>query len=232
MNELIQKLNWGSIYSSLDDIGYSKLPRLLSSEQCSDFISFYYEDHLFRNVINMERYRFGEGEYKYFDYPLPPIINSLRECLYPYLSEVANKWAIQLGENLSYPSKLHDFLDLCHNHEQMKATPLILRYEKGGYNCLHQDLYGDISFPFQVLFMLSDENAYEGGEFLLIEQRPRAQSRGHVIKLSQGEGLIFPTHHRPILGKRGFYRARLKHGVSNIQNGERYTLGIIFHDAK
>jgi hypothetical protein len=181
----------------------------------------------------MSRYRFGVGEYKYFQAPLPEILQQLREGFYPPLAMTANRWLNQSGRDAIYPETLQQFLHTCHHQGQTRSTPLILKYVEGGYNCLHQDLYGEVYFPFQVVFALNrGEIDYTGGEFMLVEQRPRAQSRGHVLTLEQGAGLIFPTNHRLVLGTRGYYRTTIRHGVSTITSGIRYSLGIIFHDAK
>ena len=180
----------------------------------------------------MQRYRFGSGEYKYFAYPLPAIIQQLREQMYPLLTPLANDWMQRLGVDLKYPSELETFLSQCHSKEQRRPTPLILRYEKGGYNTLHQDIYGEIFFPFQVVFMLNRPGTdYEGGELVFVEQVPRAQSRAEVIIPSVGDAIVFTTNFRPVKGSKGYYRTRMKHGVSPVKNGLRYTMGIIFHDA-
>ncbi|MCP3739363.1 2OG-Fe(II) oxygenase [Rossellomorea sp. BNER] len=229
----IAKLNWNSIHQTLDDQGFIKLPPLLDSKQCQAIIDMYDIDSYYRSRIDMARYRFGEGEYKYFQAPLPPLIQELRKNFYPELAKAANRWLELLGKEAIYPDTLAEFLKQCHEKEQVRSTPLILKYETGGYNCLHQDLYGEVYFPFQVLFALNQRNQdYTGGESILVEQRPRAQSRGHVITLDQGEALIFPTNHRPIEGKLRFYRNTVRHGVSSLRSGIRYGLGIIFHDAK
>ncbi|MBW7460018.1 2OG-Fe(II) oxygenase [Paenibacillus sepulcri] len=233
LRERITGLDWVSLHRSLDEHGYAKLPSMLTKAACTEIIGTYGEDNLFRSTIDMARYRFGMGEYKYYAAPLPDLLQQLREALYPELAAAANRWLEQLGHAAAYPGELAEFLDQCHREEQMRSTPLILRYEAGGYNCLHQDLYGKVFFPFQVVFALNQrETDYTGGEFLLVEQRPRAQSRGHVITLEQGEGLIFPTNHRPVSGTRGYYKTTLRHGVSTVATGTRYSLGIIFHDAK
>ena len=216
----------------LDEHGYAKIPNLLSKTECQEIIDTYGEESYFRTTIDMARYRFGIGEYKYYKAPLPSLLQKLRERLYPELALTANRWFEQLGHTASYPAALTEFLDQCHQEGQNRPTPLILKYETGGYNCLHQDLYGKVFFPFQVVCALNQrEDAFTGGEFLLVEQRPRAQSRGHVITLNQGEGLIFPTNHRPVLGTRGYYKTTLRHGVNTVTSGTRYSLGIIFHDA-
>jgi len=231
--ERIEGLNWEGIQAELDEHGYAVVRKLLLPEECTAIIDTYQEEARFRNTINMARHRFGIGEYKYYQAPPPELLQQLREGFYPGLALTANRWLARLGSEERYPAQLDDFLAECHAQGQRRSTPLILKYEEGGYNCLHQDLYGDVFFPFQVVFVLNEkETDYTGGEFLLVEQRPRAQSRGHVITLEQGSGLIFPTHHRPVMGTRGFYRTMLRHGVSTITSGTRYSLGIIFHDAK
>ncbi|MDF2680858.1 MAG: hypothetical protein K0R47_2048 [Brevibacillus sp.] len=229
----IAALDWENLQQMLDEQGYAVLPPLLDAEECRKMIETYEQPSLFRNTINMARYRFGIGEYQYYQAPLPGVLQELREGFYPQLATAANRWLDQLGRDAIYPSSLSEFLDHCHQHGQSRPTPLILKYEAGGYNCLHQDLYGDVFFPFQVVFVLNQkEKDYTGGEFLLMEQRPRAQSRGHALALEQGAGLIFPTQHRPVAGTRGYYKTTLRHGVSTITSGTRYSLGIIFHDAK
>ncbi|MBP1995128.1 2OG-Fe(II) oxygenase [Paenibacillus eucommiae] len=233
MLDRIANLNWNKLQQLLDEHGYAKIPPLLDESACKEIIETYEINDNFRNTIDMARYRFGIGEYKYYGAPLPALLQQLREGLYPELAKTANRWLEQLGRTADYPDLLADFLEQCHKEGQTRPTPLILKYEAGGYNCLHQDLYGNVFFPFQVVFALNQQKVdYTGGEFLLVEQRPRAQSRGHVITLEQGEGLIFPTHHRPVSGTRGYYRTTLRHGVSTVTSGTRYSLGIIFHDAK
>jgi hypothetical protein len=181
----------------------------------------------------MQRYRFGKGEYKYFNYPLPPLIQALRERIYPHLAAVANEWMKFSGSAIQYPAELQQFLDHCHAHEQKRPTPLILRYNAGGYNTLHQDIYGEVFFPFQVVLMLKQPwKDFEGGELVFVEQVPRAQSRAVVLSPHLGDAIIFTTNFRPVQGVRGYYRSRMKHGVSTVTKGERVTLGIIFHDAK
>ena len=231
--ERIAALDWTSLQQTLDEQGFATLPSILEPDQCEDIIAAYSDDALFRSTLEMARYRFGIGQYRYYQAPLPPLLQQLREGFYPELAKAANRWLGLLGKEAIYPATLSDFLDHCHQNGQSRPTPLLLNYEAGGYNCLHQDLYGEVYFPFQVVFVLSQKEIdYTGGEFLLLEQRPRAQSRGHVITLAQGAGLIFPTNHRPVAGARGYYRATLRHGVSTITAGNRYSLGIIFHDAK
>lgn len=231
--ERITALDWHLIQQSLNEQGYAKIPSILDQAQCHEIINTYEHNNNFRNTIEMGRYRFGIGEYKYYQAPLPNLIAQLRNGFYPLLAQTANHWLAQLGRDAIYPDTLAHFLDQCHQLGQVRSTPLILKYEAGGYNCLHQDLYGEVFFPFQVVFALNQkEKDYTGGEFLLLEQRPRAQSRGQVITLEQGAGLIFPTNHRPVSGSRGYYKTTIRHGVSTIISGTRYSLGIIFHDAK
>jgi hypothetical protein len=225
-------MNWPAIYQSLDERGYATIPGVLSSEECQHLSGLYQDDHLFRSTINMERYRFGKGEYKYFDYPLPPAIQALRETLYGPLASFANTWMHHLSIDYRYPLTHQQLQEECKAKGQTRSTPLMLRYETGGFNTLHQDLYGEIYFPFQVVFVLSEPvKDFEGGEFVLVEQLPRAQSRVEVIRPCQGEAVIFTTNFRPVNGSRGYYRARVKHGVSPLKSGTRYALGIIFHDA-
>jgi hypothetical protein len=225
--------DWPAIEQNLDEAGYAKIPGLLAPEECARLIELYSNDSLFRNRVDMAQYRFGQGEYKYFSYELPPLVQELRSAFYPHLVGVANGWNEKLGLPGVYPASLADFLDYCHFQGQPKPTPLVLKYDAGGYNCLHQDLYGAVAFPFQVVFALSQRGTdYEGGELLLVEQRPRAQSIGQVITLEKGQGLIFTNRYRPVASSRGYYRANVRHGVSKLQQGTRYSLGIIFHDAQ
>lgn len=225
-------MNWQTIYQALDEKGYATVPGVLSPEECHHLSGLYADDLLYRSTINMQRYRFGKGEYKYFNYPLPPAIQTLREVLYRPLASFANTWMDHLSIPLHYPLIHEQLLEECKAKGQTRCTPLMLRYETGGFNSLHQDLYGDIYFPFQVVFVLSAPGKdYEGGEFVLVEQLPRAQSRVEVIHPRQGEAVIFTTQFRPVKGARGYYRAKVKHGVSPLKSGTRYALGIIFHDA-
>ncbi|RKN77094.1 2OG-Fe(II) oxygenase [Paenibacillus ginsengarvi] len=226
-------LDWDSLQRMLDEQGFASLPVLLDAVQCRELMDTYGQEERFRSTISMARYRFGLGEYKYYESPLPDVLQQLREGLYPELAKTANRWFERLGQDAVYPDTLAEFLDDCHRQGQERSTPLILKYEAGGYNCLHQDLYGDVYFPFQVVFALNQQEVdYAGGQFLLVEQRPRAQSRGHSIAIEQGAGLIFPTNYRPVEGSRGYYRTTLRHGVSTVTSGTRYSLGVIFHDAK
>jgi hypothetical protein len=228
------RLDWASVESSLWERGYAASPApVLSADNCRDLAALFEDDARFRSRIDMARFRFGVGEYKYFANPLPPIVRELRAQLYPPLAAIANRWMEALGEQDRYPDSLSAFLDSCAARGQKKPTPLLLRYEAGGYNCLHQDIYGDVAFPLQAVVFLSRPGAdYDGGEFLLVEQRPRAQSMGDVVPAQHGGLAIFTTRIRPVRGSRGFYRVQMRHGVSRVHRGVRITLGIIFHDAK
>lgn len=229
----VEDLDWSRIARDLDERGYSVTPRLLSEDECDELKGLFGEEDRFRNVIDMRRLRFGSGVYKYFDDPLPEAVQGLRGAFYPPLSKVANDWAQKLGAKEAYPDALEEFLERCHESGQTRPTPLILRYEEGDYNALHQDVYGEVGFPFQILTVLSQrEEDYTGGELLLVTQRPRAQSIGEAITLGQGEVLIFPNKHRPVEGKHGHYRVNVRHGVSPLRSGERYALGVIFHDSE
>ena len=230
--EIISDNKWSGIRRSLDTKGFVHIPSVLTKEECSDIISLYRQESLFRSTIDMQRYRFGIGEYKYLNYPLPELIQSYRDVFYTALVPTANDWMEKLESDVRYPAGLQDFLSRCHQKNQNRPTPLILKYERGGYNTLHQDIYGEIFFPFQVVFMLTEKDKdYEGGELVFVEQLPRAQSRSHVLNPGIGDAVIFTTNFRPVDGMRGFYRARMKHGVSTVLTGLRYTMGLIFHDA-
>jgi hypothetical protein len=228
------EIDWGQALSRLDERGFAVLPGVLAESTCRELAAGYADDRQFRTRIEMSRYSFGRGEYKYFDYPLPAIVQQLRVSFYLRLAPLANSWIARLGNNkLKYPEKLSGFVEQCHRAGQKRPTPLLLKYNAGDFNCLHQDLYGDIVFPFQVTVFLSQQGRdFEGGEFVLVEQQPRRQSRVQVLCPSQGDAVIFAVHHRPIRGTRGYYRANLRHGISALHSGARYTLGIIFHDAK
>jgi len=236
MNELthrIEDLDWTQITAALDERGYATAGGLLTAGECADLIALYADERRFRKRVEMERLRFGAGEYKYFAVPLPDVIQQMRAAFYPRLAPIANRWAAQMRGAQLFPPTLGGLQELCGRHGQLKPTPLLLRYEAGGYNCLHQDLYGEIAFPLQITCLLSrPERDFAGGEFLLVEQRPRAQSRGEAITLEQGEAIIFPNAHRPVRGTRGHYRVNVRHGVSRIHRGLRFSLGVIFHDAK
>src|SRR4051794_2005445 len=227
----IDALPWGALHGALDTQGFARTGVVLDPRDC-DELRVLYDTADFRSTIDMARYRFGEGEYKYFAYPLPPVVHELRGALYPHLARAANRWAELLGDEERYPDDLDAFLERCAAAGQTRPTPLMLRYGAGGHNTLHQDLYGDVAFPFQVLAVLSEQGSdYAGGESVLVEQRPRAQSRAHVMALRRGELMVFTTRHRPVAGSRGHYRAAMRHGVATLTSGERTSLGIIFHDA-
>ena len=228
-----QALDWPAIASSLDAQGCAVTGPLLTADECAALAGCYAEDKPFRSRVIMARHGFGRGEYKYFAYPLPEVVQQLRDALYPPLAAIANRWHEALGVATRFPDTLGAFLDRCHRAGQKKPTPLLLRYGAGDYNCLHQDLYGEHVFPLQVAFLLSRPGEdFTGGEFVLTEQRPRMQSRVEVVPLEQGDAVIFAVNHRPVRGARGFYRVAMRHGVSRLRRGERLTLGVIFHDAQ
>jgi uncharacterized protein len=226
-------LDWSRIAGELDKQGCAVIGGLLADDECVRLSQCYETAVLFRSRIVMSRHGFGRGEYKYFAYPLPPLVGALRTALYSPLAAIANRWNSELGIATRYPGEHRQFLDSCHRSGQTQPTPLVLKYEEGDYNCLHQDLYGDQVFPLQIAFLLSKPRVdFTGGEFVLTEQRPRMQSRVEVVPLEQGDGVIFPVHHRPVHGTRGVYRVNLRHGVSRVRSGRRATLGVIFHDAR
>jgi len=226
-------LDWDRIESELWARGYAETDPVLTPEECGELVALYADDRRFRHRVDMGRHRFGEGDYKYLAAPLPPVVQELRSHAYPSLAAVANRWSEALGAAERYPPTLAAFLERCRAQGQTKPTPLLLHYEAGGYNCLHQDLYGEVAFPMQLLCFLSRPGVdYTGGEFLLVEQRPRAQSAAEVVPGSQGSLVFFTTRTRPVRGTRGCYRVNVRHGVSRVRHGSRYTLGVIFHDAK
>jgi uncharacterized protein len=228
----IQLMDWSQHQIDLNEKGYTIIPSVLSPAECAHLSGLYPDNYLYRNIINMKRYRFGLGEYKYFNYPLPPVIQALREDFYAPLSDIANDWMQKLSVEKQFPRTHGELITQCQAHSQSRPTPLILHYTAGGFNTLHQDLYGEVYFPFQVVFVLTQHGRdHEGGELVLVEQVPRAQSKAEVLKPNQGDAVIFTTNFRPIKGTRGYYRANMKHGVSEVKSGERYALGIIFHDA-
>jgi hypothetical protein len=228
-----ESIDWPKTENSLWTNGFANLGKILTGTECDELTALYPDEKHFRSRINMERYRFGRGEYQYFAYPLPEIVSSLRESLYSNLAPIANRWMAALNLPGDYPVEHDKFIEFCHTNGQTRPTPLMLRYQAGDYNCLHQDIYGDIVFPFQVIFSLSEPNKdFTGGELLLVEQRPRAQSIGHVLLPRKGGAIVITTRWRPVRGARGFYRANIKHGVSTVHTGPRFTLGIIFHDAE
>jgi uncharacterized protein len=225
-------LGWSGIAAELDSHGCAVIGPLLTPHQCDELIALYETEGLFRSRVVMARHGYGRGEYQYFSYPLPPLIGSLRTALYPSLAEIANRWNVAMKVDVQFPQEHQAFLDRCHEAGQQKPTPLLLRYGPDDFNCLHQDVYGEHVFPLQVAILLSEPGVnFTGGEFVLTEQRPRMQSRVDVVPLGQGQGVIFPVRNRPIQGTRGTYRVNMRHGVSRLRSGRRFTLGLIFHDA-
>lgn len=221
------------VLDRLDGDGFAVIPRLLAPGACADLAALYADDTHFRSRVVMARHGFGRGEYKYFAYPLPAVVAGLRSALYPPLATIANRWSERLGSDAPHLPLLDDWLARCHAAGQTRPTPLLLRYAEGDWNCLHQDVYGELVFPIQVAVLLSEpERDFTGGEFVLTEQRPRQQSRVHVVPLARGDAVAFAVRHRPVRGSRGFYRANVRHGVSVLRSGERSTLGLIFHDAR
>lgn len=228
----VNALDWERVSQDLDYQGNALLEDLISSDECWTLTGLYKKDDIFRSRIVMERHGYGRGEYKYFSYPLPDIIADLRMAIYPHLAPIANRWNGAIGIDVRYPIQHADFIARCHGAGQIRPTPLLLQYQAGDYNCLHQDLYGEHVFPLQVAILLSEpETDFTGGEFVLTEQRPRMQSRPEVVPLRQGDAVIFAVHRRPVQGIRGIYKVNLRHGVSRVRSGRRHTLGIIFHDA-
>lgn len=229
----IQWLDWTGIAGELDARGHAHIPGLLDETQCAALAALYDRRDGFRSRVVMARHGFGSGEYRYFDYPLPDTVALLREALYPRLVPIAHRWNAAMGIDARFPATHAGFIARCHEEGQRRPTPLLLRYDAGDYNCLHQDLYGEHVFPLQVAILLSEpQRDFEGGEFVLTEQRPRMQSRAEVVPLRQGDAVAFAVHHRPVQGTRGTYRVNLRHGVSRVRSGRRHTLGIVFHDAQ
>ena len=225
--------DWQALGSELDAHGCAVIEKLLSREECETFAALYPHEEHFRSHIVMARHGFGKGEYRYFRYPLPGLLDGLRTALYQRLAPVANEWNERMGDKTRYPAEHRDYLQICHDAGQKRPTPLLLRYGPGDFNALHQDLYGDLAFPIQVAVLLSEPGRdFTGGEFVLTEQRPRMQSRAEVVPLTQGDAVAFAVHNRPVQGTKGNYRVNLRHGVSRLRSGQRHTLGIIFHDAK
>ena len=225
--------DWPGLSANLDQHGCAVLEKLLTREECENIARLYPHEEHFRSHVHMARHGFGRGEYRYFKYPLPDLIGDLRTALYPRLAPIANAWNARMNMDARYPEDHAEFLARCHAAGQMRPTPLLLQYVPGDFNCLHQDLYGDLAFPLQLAILLSDPIAdFTGGEFVLTEQRPRMQSRVEVVPLRQGDAVIFAVHNRPVQGTKGNYRVNMRHGVSRLRSGSRHTLGIIFHDAK
>ncbi|MGX5850294.1 2OG-Fe(II) oxygenase [Mesorhizobium sp. PL10] len=225
--------DWSALIGELNSHGCAVMPALLSPEECAEIAALYPHEQHFRSHVVMARHGFGKGEYRYFRYPLPDLIGALRTALYPRLASVANDWNERMGAAQRYPEDHAAFIERCHDQGQTRPTPLLLQYGPGDFNCLHQDLYGDLAFPLQVAILLSQPGEdFTGGEFVLTEQRPRMQSRAEVVPLTQGDAVIFAVHNRPVQGTKGHYRVNLRHGVSRLRSGRRHTVGIIFHDAK
>jgi hypothetical protein len=229
----VENYDWDAIGSDLNAFGSAVLKTLLTSNECDRVASLYANDEHFRSHVNMAGHGFGRGEYKYFKYPLPIVITQLRTALYSRIVTFANAWNERMDVGVRYPKTHADYLKLCHDAGQARPTPLLLRYAPGDFNCLHQDLYGDLVFPFQVTILLSEPDGdFTGGEFVLTEQRPRMQSRAEVVPLRQGDAVLFAVRNRPVQGTKGSYRVNLRHGVSRVRSGYRHTVGIIFHDAR
>jgi hypothetical protein len=229
----LDAFDWSSVSTHLDGYGWAMVENLLSVAECQAIAGLYDDDRHFRSHVVMARHGFGRGEYKYFSYPLPPIAADLRTLMYPRLAPIANRWNESMGMTVRYPAVHEDFIKRCHKAGQTRPTPLLLQYGEGDFNALHQDLYGEHVFPLQLAVLLSEpDEDFTGGEFVLIEQRPRMQSRAEVVPLRRGDGVIFAVHNRPVRGTRGVYRVNLRHGVSRLRSGHRHTLGVIFHDAK
>lgn len=233
IQQRVQARDWPAIAQQINDKGYAVIKNMLSHEECDRLSGTYDSDTLYRKTIVMEKYRFGSGAYKYFQYPLPAMIDQFRAALYEKLAPVANTWMQTMGTSLHYPARFAEWQSQCHQQGQDKPTVLILKYQEGGHNTLHQDLYGDLYFPIQAVFILSEPGIdYTGGEFVLVQQTPRAQSKAMVLTPGKGDLLLFTTHSRPVQGSKRTYRVNMKHGVSELHSGERFTLGIIFHDAE
>ena len=225
-------LPWDQIHEQLNTRGHAFIGNLLTPTECNELIDVYPREELYRNVISMEGYRFGKGEYKYFDYPLLPQVTQIRTDFYGHLAALANRWMKALSLGVEYPSVHESFIKQCHAAKQARPTPLILKYEVGGFNTLHQDLYGEIYFPFQLVIVLTEPNRdHTGGELVFTDQLPRAQSKATALAPHQGDAVIFTSNYRPVKGTKGYYRARMKHGISEVTSGTRYACGIIFHDA-
>lgn len=229
----VRAVAWEDVAAALDARGFAVLPRLLTAGECRATSRLFDDDRRFRQTIDMARHRFGEGRYRYFTRPLPPLVAALRAAAYAGLAPIANAWHDRLGVADRFPPSLDAFTRACAAHRQERPTPLLLRYGPGGWNALHQDLYGEIVFPLQLAVLLDRPgDDFDGGEFLLVEQRPRTQSRGHVVPLARGDAVVFPCRERPVRGARGSYRAAMRHGVATVTAGSRTTLGVIFHDAR
>ena len=227
----VAAIDWPKLTQALDEQGFATIEGLLAPAECERLVALYAEEALFRKRVVMQRHGYGRGEYQYFAYPLPPLVQALRTSLYPPLVPIANRWSEGLKRDVQFPEAHAEFVARCQAAGQSRPTPLLLKYEADDYNCLHQDLYGEHVFPLQVAILLSAQRDFSGGEFVMTEQRPRKQSRPMVVPLGQGDAVVFAVHQRPVLGTRGFHRVDLRHGVSRLRSGRRHTLGVIFHDA-
>jgi uncharacterized protein len=228
----VDRLHWADIGAGLDDVGVGPTGSVLTVGECRSLVDVYGDDSRFRSTIDMARHRFGEGQYRYFDHPLPEVVAELRAAFWPHLLPIARTWAERRGQPAPWPDRLEDWLERCHEAGQTRPTPLMLRYGPGDWNALHRDLYGDLVFPLQVVIGLDRPgDAYTGGEFVVVEQRPRAQSRATASTIPQGHGLVFTTRDRPVRSQRGWSNGPLRHGVSTVRSGRRHTLGLVFHDA-
>ncbi|MFD0763978.1 2OG-Fe(II) oxygenase [Mucilaginibacter lutimaris] len=232
LQQRIDQTDWALVTESMNAKGYSSIPGILSADECDALVAHYGDEAGYRKTIVMENHGYGLGQYKYYSYPLPSVVQELREKVYPHIAPIANKWMEVLGIDKQFPHVLSELTTLCHEAGQLRPTPLILKYNKGGYNALHQDLYGEVYFPMQLVVCLNEPGKdFEGGEFVLVEQRPRMQSKAMVLNPKKGDVLLFTTNFRPVMGSKGYYRVNMRHGVSEVTNGNRHTLGIIFHDA-
>jgi len=233
IDDRAEAVSWRQVALDLDAEGNAVIQGLLSPDECDEIRALYHDEQIFRSQVVMERHGFGRGEYRYFSYPLPELIAAMRTSLYPHLVSIANRWNESMSIDVRYPATHAEFIQRCHQAGQDKPTPLLLKYGVNDYNCLHQDLYGEHIFPLQLAVLLSEPDVdFTGGEFVMTEQRPRMQSRPIVVPLRKGDAIVFAVHHRPVQGKKSVYRVNLRHGVSRLRSGSRYTLGIIFHDAR
>lgn len=232
LKQRIEQVNWQEVTESMSAKGYAAIPNTLTADECDALTAAYDEVSLYRKAIVMEHHGYGLGQYKYYNYPLPGLVQQLREGVYPNIAPIANKWMEVLNIDKQFPGSLNELTELCHQHNQLRPTPLILKYNTGGYNALHQDLYGEVFFPMQLVIVLNEpDKDFKGGEFVLVEQRPRMQSKAILLNPGKGDLLLFTTNFRPVKGTKGYYRVNMKHGVSEVTEGERHTLGVIFHDA-
>jgi hypothetical protein len=232
LKQRIEQVNWEDVVESMHAKGYASIPGILSADECDALVSHYNDADGYRKTIIMENHGYGLGQYKYYGYPLPGVVQQLREAVYPNIAPIANKWMEVLNIDKQFPPTLHELTELCHQHNQLRPTPLILKYNQGGFNAMHQDLYGEVYFPMQLVICLNQPGEdYSGGEFVLVEQRPRMQSKAIVLNPNKGDVLLFTTNFRPVMGSKGYYRINMKHGVSEVTAGSRHTMGIIFHDA-